>query len=95
MRVLLAREFRREAPLMVISSPAAGLDVSAAHELADYIRRARARGAAVVLISYDLDEVFSLADRIGVLWRGRIVRVWPIGDVSPQDVTRGMITGEA
>jgi len=93
MKALLAREFNRAAPLLVICSPAAGLDVKAAAMLGAHIRRSRDKGAAVVLISYDLDELFELADRIGVLWRGRFVAEWPKGMTSREEVLRVMISG--
>ena len=93
MKALLAREFDRGAPLLVISSPAAGLDVRASAMLASHIRGARDKGAAIVLISYDLDELFQLADRIGVLWRGRFVAEWSTEKTSREEVLRVMISG--
>jgi len=93
MKVLLAREFGKHAPLLVVSSPAAGLDVRAAAEMAAHIREARDGGTSVVLISCDLDELFELSDYIGVLWRGRFAARWPADKTSRDKVLGVMISG--
>ena len=58
---------------MIAHSPTRGLDVRACAAVHDYLRRARDAGAAVLLISEDLDEVMNLSDRIGSYHLGRIV----------------------
>ena len=58
---------------MLAHSPSRGLDVRASTEVHARLLAARDAGAAVLLISEDLDEVLALADRIGVMARGRIV----------------------
>jgi len=93
MKALLAREFARRAPLMVAVSPAAGLDVRAAAHFAEHLMNARERGATVILISYDLDQIFQLADRVGALARGKLVGPWTTRETSARVVTRAMITG--
>jgi simple sugar transport system ATP-binding protein len=72
-RVLLARELEGEPPLVVAWDPTRGLDVAAASLVARELERARARGAGVLLISTDLDEVLALATRALVLARGRLL----------------------
>jgi simple sugar transport system ATP-binding protein len=72
-RVLLARELEGEPPLVVAWDPTRGLDVVAASLVARELERARARGAGVLLISTDLDEVLALATRALVLARGRLL----------------------
>lgn len=74
-KVLVARELAGDgsAPRVVIAAaPTRGLDVGAIEQVRTLLDRARAGGAAVVLISEDLDEVLAMADRIIVLYRGRI-----------------------
>jgi simple sugar transport system ATP-binding protein len=61
-------------------------------EVLDLIRRLRERGIAVVLISHRMPDVFSVADRVLVLRRGRKVAEKPIAESSPEEVT-GLITG--
>jgi simple sugar transport system ATP-binding protein len=59
--------------LLILQNPCFGLDAVAAAEIRSQIAQARDRGAAVLLVSEDLDEVLELADRIAVMSGGRIV----------------------
>jgi general nucleoside transport system ATP-binding protein len=72
-KLILARELSREPSIIVAHSPTRGLDVRACAAVHRRLLAARDAGAAVVLISEDLDEVLGIADRIGVMTRGRIV----------------------
>jgi len=76
-RAVLARELTGEVDLLVISNPCFGLDFSAVAEIRARIIQARNRGAAVLLISEDLDEVMDLSDRILVMSEGRITHETP------------------
>jgi ABC-type uncharacterized transport system ATPase subunit len=71
-KLVLAREFGKSPTLVLAHSPSRGLDVRASAEVHARLRAARDSGAAVLLISEDLDEVLQLADRVGVMTRGRI-----------------------
>jgi ABC-type uncharacterized transport system ATPase subunit len=71
-KLIIAREFSRNPKVIVAHSPSRGLDVRACAAVHERLLAARARGAAILLISDDLDEVLSLSDRIGVMTRGRI-----------------------
>jgi len=77
-RAVLARELSEEVSLLVASNPCFGLDFAAVAEIRTRIMEARNRGAAVLLISADLDEIFALADRIVVMSDGRAVHETPI-----------------
>lgn len=72
-KLVIAREFNRQPQLVIVHSPSRGLDVRATLSVHGRLRSARDAGAAVLLISEDLDEVMALADRIGVMSAGRIV----------------------
>jgi general nucleoside transport system ATP-binding protein len=72
-KLILARELSRTPSIIVAHSPTRGLDVRACAAVHCRLVAARDAGAAVVLISEDLDEVLGIADRIGVMTRGRIV----------------------
>ena len=72
-KLVIAREFGREPEVVVAHSPSRGLDVRACAAVHQRLIAARERGAAIVLISEDLDEILNLSDRIGVMTRGRIV----------------------
>ena len=72
-KLVIAREFAGSPLLIIAHSPSRGLDVRACAAVHEHLRAARDRGAGVILISEDLDEVLLLADRIGVMNRGNIV----------------------
>jgi simple sugar transport system ATP-binding protein len=72
-RCVLARELSAEAKILFIANPCFGLDFQAVNEIRTRIMEARNRGAAVILISEDLDEILELSDRIAVMSQGRIV----------------------
>jgi simple sugar transport system ATP-binding protein len=71
-KVVLARELSRPLKLLVVAQPTRGLDVGSMEFVHRRIVRERDNGTAVVLVSTELDEVLGLADRIGVMYRGRI-----------------------
>jgi ABC-type uncharacterized transport system ATPase subunit len=72
-KVVLAREMSRPLRLLIVAQPTRGLDVGSMEFVHRRIVAERDRGTAVVLISTELDEVLGLADRIAVMYRGRIV----------------------
>jgi ABC-type uncharacterized transport system ATPase subunit len=72
-KVVLAREFSGEPRVVVAASPTRGLDVGAIETVHAYLRGAAAAGVGVLLISEDLDEILALADRVAVMYEGRIV----------------------
>ena len=72
-KLVIAREFSHPPKLVLAHSPSRGLDVKATEAVRERLRAARDDGAAVLLISEDLDEVMAMADRIGVMSAGRIV----------------------
>ena len=76
-KVVLARELSRPLALLVASQPTRGLDVGAIEFVHKRLVEERDRGTAVVIVSTELDEVVALADRIAVMYRGRIVGIVP------------------
>ncbi|MBW8872339.1 MAG: ABC transporter ATP-binding protein [Leifsonia sp.] len=91
-KVVLARELSRELRLLVASQPTRGLDVGSIEFVHTRIVAARDSGIPVVVVSTELDEVVTLADRIAVMYRGSIVGIVP-GDTS-RDVLGLMMAGE-
>ncbi|MFN8155933.1 MAG: ABC transporter ATP-binding protein [Candidatus Nanopelagicales bacterium] len=81
-KLIVGREMSGEPRLLIAAHPTRGVDVGAQAAIWDEIRRARAEGLGVLLISADLDELIGLSDRIKVLLRGRLV-----ADADPQTVT--------
>jgi general nucleoside transport system ATP-binding protein len=74
-KVVVAREFDRDLRLLVLDQPTRGLDVGSIEFIHRQILAQRDGGAAVLLVSAELDEVLEMSDRIGVMYRGRLVAV--------------------
>ncbi len=72
-KLVVGREISKTPALLIMAHPTRGVDLGAARLIHDKILRAKAAGAAVLLISADLDEILALSDRIAVLCAGRIV----------------------
>jgi simple sugar transport system ATP-binding protein len=82
-KVMLARELAGGPAVVVAAQPTRGLDVGAMAYIHQRILQERERGAGILLISEDLDEVFNLSDRIVVLYEGKIM-----GEVWGEDASR-------
>jgi general nucleoside transport system ATP-binding protein len=72
-KVIIARELSRPVKLLIASQPTRGLDVGSIEFIHRRIIEARDKGAAVLLISAELDEIMSLSDRIAVMYKGKIL----------------------
>jgi simple sugar transport system ATP-binding protein len=92
-KVVLARELSRDLSLFVAAQPTRGVDVGSIEFIHKRIVATRDAGVPVVVVSTELDEVAALADRIMVMYRGRIVGIVP-GN-TPRDVLGLMMAGEA
>jgi len=85
-KVIVAREFSRPLSLLVANQPTRGLDVGSIEYIHKRIIQMRDQGAAVLLVSAELDEIMSLADRIAVMYRGKIVAVVVTGEVTKEEL---------
>ena len=74
-KVVVARELGRELKVLVASQPTRGVDVGSIEFIHEQIIEARDSGKSVLIISTELDEVLALADRIAVMYRGKIVGI--------------------
>ena len=74
-KVVVARELSRELKVLVASQPTRGVDVGSIEFIHEQVIAARDAGKSVLIISTELDEVLALADRIAVMYRGRIVGI--------------------
>ncbi|MEO7586910.1 MAG: ABC transporter ATP-binding protein [Arachnia sp.] len=90
-KVVLARELSRPLSLLVANQPTRGVDVGAIEFLHSRIVEERDRDTAVLIVSTELEEVESLADRIAVMYRGRIVGV--VEPDTPRDILGLMMAG--
>ncbi len=78
-KLVLAREFYRDPRIILAEQPTQGLDVAATEEVWERLLLAR-RTAGVLLVTGDLNEALQLADRVAVMFRGRIMDTFPAGD---------------
>ncbi|MFZ5590994.1 MAG: ABC transporter ATP-binding protein [Bacillota bacterium] len=85
-RLLLAREISAGPRLMVVMYPARGLDIGATEVVHRLLLQLKERGTAILLISEDLDEIFKLADRVGVLYNGKIVGQFAVEHTDLEEV---------
>ena len=85
-KVLLARVLSRDPRLVVVSQPTRGLDVGATEYVRSQLLARRAEGAAILLVSEDLDELLALSDRLVVLYEGRIVGETSVTDADPEQL---------
>ena len=81
-KLVLGREFSSAPRVLIAASPTRGLDVGAIEAVHAYLREAAAEGVAVLLISEDLDEIIALADRVVVVYEGRLT-----GEFDPNAAT--------
>jgi general nucleoside transport system ATP-binding protein len=76
-KVVVAREMSRDVKILLVSQPTRGLDVGSIEFVHKRLVAQRDAGAAVLLVSSELDEIYALADRIAVMYEGRIVAFRP------------------
>jgi simple sugar transport system ATP-binding protein len=85
-KVIIARELSRPIKLLIAAQPTRGVDVGSIEFIHKTIVAQRDAGAAVMVISAELDEVTSLADRIAVMYHGKIVAVVPAATATREDL---------
>ncbi len=82
-KLLLARELGREPRVLVCAQPTRGVDIGAIAEIHARLLALADAGAAILLISAELDELFALADRVHVIYRGRLVDEHRLRELDP------------
>ena len=90
-KLILARVFESKPRLVLANQPTRGLDIGAASIVAERLLMTKKRGAAIVLISEDLDEVLSLSDRIMVMRDGKLIPA----ETRSRDILGRLMAGEA
>jgi general nucleoside transport system ATP-binding protein len=93
-KVVVAREFSDEIRLLVLDQPTRGLDVGSIEFIHRQVIAKRDAGAAILLVSAELDEVLDLSDRVGVMYRGRLVALLDAASATREQVGLLMATGE-
>ncbi|TBW37433.1 ABC transporter ATP-binding protein [Siculibacillus lacustris] len=92
-RAVLARELSGDVDVLIVANPCFGLDFASVAEIRTQIMEQRNRGAAVLLVSEDLDEILELADRVAVMSGGRITLMSPIGETDRASIGHAMAGG--
>jgi len=90
--VAIARTRLSNAKVVLMDEPTAAISVRQVAEVLELIRRLKAQGVSVVLISHRMPDVFAVCDQIVVLRRGNKVADKPVADTNPEEIT-GLITG--
>ncbi len=91
-KVIIAREVQNDKDLLIAVNPTRGLDVGAIEYVHNYIVQQRNKGKAVLLVSFELDEIMSLSDVIDVIFDGKIVSSLP-GDQANENELGLMMAG--
>ena len=90
-KVVLARELHYEAPLLVVEQPTQGVDVGAGEEIHRLLLDYRARGGAVLLVSYEISELRALADRVLVMLDGAVTAELDAADATEEVLGAAMV----
>jgi len=85
-KTIVARELSRPIKLLIAAQPTRGLDVGSIEFIHKRLIAARDSGVAVLLISAELDEILSLADRVAVMYQGRILEILPVAEATAERV---------
>lgn len=90
-KVLMARELARDPKVFVVHNPTRGLDIGATHYIHEQLIKQRDAGVGVLMISLDLDEILTVADRIAVIYEGKIMAVMDAKDADVDNI--GLLMG--
>ncbi len=89
-KLVVGRELARRPKVLIAVNPTRGVDLSATAKIHQEILAAKAQGAAILLISTELSEVYALADRIAVLFKGRFTGIFS-PEISPEEIGARML----
>ena len=90
-KAIIAREIEQHSDLIIFVTPTRGLDIGAIENIHRQILAERRRGAAILLISLELDEIMELADTIGVIYNGELLKVADASTMTKQEVGKYMM----
>ena len=91
--VAVARAVMADARLVIMDEPTAALGVTQTEVVIDLMRRLAARGVGVIMISHNLNDVFAVADRVAIVYLGRLVATGAVSDFDRQSAVEIMTTG--
>lgn len=85
-KLIIAREIELSPEVLVVAQPTRGLDVGAIEYIRKRIIEQRDKGKAVLLVSFELDEIMNLCDRIATISKGGIAGVFKAGEVTEREI---------
>jgi ABC-type sugar transport system ATPase subunit len=94
-KVLVGKWLNRKPRILILDEPTVGVDVGAKAEIYAILRKEREQGVAILVVSSDLEEVMTIADRIGVMVSGRLAAIHDTDDVRIEDLVREIGGGTA
>ncbi len=92
-KVVVAREFSYQTPVLIISQPTRGVDIGAMDFIHKQIIQKRNEGCAIVLVSADLDELYRLSDRLATIYEGRITGQFIPSEIEKTEISFYMTGG--
>ena len=92
-KVVVAREFSFDTPVLIISQPTRGVDIGAMDFIHQQIMQKRNAGCAILLVSADLDELLRLSDRLLTIYEGKITGEFQAGNIDKQEISYYMTGG--
>ena len=93
-KVIIAREITNNPDVLLAAQPTRGLDVGAVEYVHRFLVDQRDAGKAVLLVSFELDEIFALSDRIAVMFEGKILDVLDTNNTNEMEVGYLMAGGK-
>ena len=93
-KVILAREISEDPDLLISAQPTRGLDVGAIEYIRNFLINQRDKGKAVLLISFELDEIMALSDRISVIYNGKILKTFDAKETNESEIGLYMAGGK-
>ncbi|AHG01956.1 hypothetical protein HALLA_01265 (plasmid) [Halostagnicola larsenii XH-48] len=92
--VAIARALAFDPDIVILDEPTSALSVDATELVQDTVRNLQENGKTIIIVSHSLDEIFELADRVGVLYQGRIAEVADTDSVTKDELSSLMVTGQ-
>ena len=93
-KVIIAREISNDPEVLIAAQPTRGLDVGAIEYVHKYLVEQRDKGKAVLLVSFELDEILALSDKISVIYGGKIVGTFNREDTDEKELGLYMAGGK-
>lgn len=91
--IAIARSLAFEPDVVILDEPTSALSVDATSLVHDTVENLKANGHTIILVSHSMDEVFTLADRVGVLYQGKLVDTVRTEETTPDELETMMVTG--